>query len=150
MAAAAVAAEVAAIEVTLDDDEDSCMISLEDLNRLWPASLKKHGNSFFRTNKLIKFYPKKVYRQTLELTPTVLKFLFFIILCFVYASTFHLKMKLKIICKASAFLIVFVESCLPSYFISVFNYSDRIDDSLITKHIRFKKSPNLPLIKMYH
>ena len=52
MAAAAVAAEVAAIEVTLDDDEDSCMISFEDLNRLWPASLKKHGNSFFNLKNL--------------------------------------------------------------------------------------------------
>ena len=40
-AVAAAAAEVAAIEVTLEEEreEDSCVTSFDDLNRLWPPSL---------------------------------------------------------------------------------------------------------------
>lgn len=43
MAAAAVAAEVAAMAVRVDveDEEDSCMTSLDDLNKLCPVSLKE-------------------------------------------------------------------------------------------------------------
>lgn len=38
--AAAVAAEVAAIVVSVDVD-DSCIVSFDDLNKLWPAILKR-------------------------------------------------------------------------------------------------------------
>jgi hypothetical protein len=42
MAAAAVAADVAATAVSVDKDDDSCIVSFDDLeNKPWPASLRR-------------------------------------------------------------------------------------------------------------
>jgi len=52
MAAAAVAAEVAAMAVRVDveDEEDSCMTSFDDLNKLCPVSLQE--KKVYRFNDL--------------------------------------------------------------------------------------------------